>query len=251
MKNIINVESVFLLSKGEIVKYYLISYWCIFFLSLLFYKSLFLSLICGFVCLRGLSYYKTHIFERKKTIVLKEFNEVLYSMSTSFEMGRSLVFALEQAERTLLTIYKDKSLLANEIMKTRLEIVNGNQREEIALSSLSQRVPLEDIRDFVDVYIFCKKTGGNVGKVISSSSQIITEKITIEREIIALMSQKKFEGQIIIGMPIVTILFLNIFSPDYLELLYTTIQGRLIMTASLLGIIVSFIYMNKLTHVEI
>ncbi len=250
MKNI-NVESVFLLSKGEKIKYYLISYWSIFFLSLLFYKSLFLSLICGLLCLRGLSLYKEHITERKKTIVLKEFNEVLYSMSTSFEMGKSLVFALEQAERILITIYKDKSLLAKEIMKTRLEITNGNQREEVALTSFSQRVPMEDVRDFIDVYIFCKKTGGNLGKVIRSSSQIITEKITMEREIVALMSQKKFEGQIIIGMPIVTVLFLNIVSPDYLGLLYTTIQGRIIMTVSIVGIIVAFLYMNKLTQVEI
>ena len=40
---------------------------------------------------------------------------------------------------------------------------------------------------------------------------------------------------VIFLMPVAVILFLNIFSPDYISPLYETIAGRLIMTAVVAG----------------
>ncbi len=251
MKSKTNRELIIFPTKTEKHKYVVISYVSIFLLSLLFYKSFLISAVFGFICLGGLKRYERHTVEKKKALILREFNDFLYSIASSFEMGSNLVTALEDSEKVLESIYREKGILVEEVRKMRLEIINGNQREEVALINFSERVPIEDVRNFVEVYIFCKKIGGNINKVISKSSQIITEKVVIEREIRATMSQKKFEGQIITFMPILTVLLLNIFSPTYLEILYTTLAGRVIMTISMGSIVGAFLLMEKLTRIDI
>jgi tight adherence protein B len=77
------------------------------------------------------------------------------------------------------------------------------------------------------------------------------DKMEIEKEIRALTAQKKFEGRIISIMPLTVVLFLNIFSPDYLAVMYETFSGRLVMTVSLAGIVAAYRMMMKLTEVAV
>ena len=79
----------------------------------------------------------------------------------------------------------------------------------------------------------------------------MTDKITIEREIKTLTAQKRFEGKIISLMPIIIILFLNIVSPAYVAGLYTTLTGRIVMTAALVGIVYAYQMIAKLTRIEV
>ena len=66
-----------------------------------------------------------------------------------------------------------------------------------------------------------------------------------------LTSQKRFEGNIITAMPLIVIMFLNVFSPDYLEPLYKTLSGRLIMTAALAGLVAAHFMTRRITKIEV
>ena len=52
-------------------------------------------------------------------------------------------------------------------------------------------------------------------------------------------------------MPLVVIMFLNVFSPDYLEPLYVTVSGRLIMTCALAGLAAAHWMTAKMTDIEV
>jgi tight adherence protein B len=80
---------------------------------------------------------------------------------------------------------------------------------------------------------------------------MLIDKIGIEKEIKTLTSQKRFEGKLISAMPVVVILFLNIASPAYIEILYTSFNGRVIMTAALAGILYAYRMTLKLTKIEV
>ncbi len=66
-----------------------------------------------------------------------------------------------------------------------------------------------------------------------------------------LTAQKQLEGRIISAMPLLVIMGLNVFAPDYLTVLYTTLAGRLIMTAALGGILAAFLISQKLLDISI
>ena len=117
------------------------------------------------------------------------------------------------------------------------------------LIDFAVRSQIEDIKDFVDVYLTTRATGGDIQKVIASASLVIIDKMQIQREVETMMAQKQLEARIVALIPIFIILFLNIFSPDYLMPMYTTVAGRIIMTLALIGFIISFKWIIKLTEV--
>jgi tight adherence protein B len=88
-------------------------------------------------------------------------------------------------------------------------------------------------------------------KVLTKASEIIMEKIAIEREIKAVTVQKQFEAKILTSIPFIIILFLQTISPDYLAVMYESLKGRMVMTAALLGIGFSYFWSMKLTRIEV
>jgi len=77
------------------------------------------------------------------------------------------------------------------------------------------------------------------------------DKMNINREIRVLTVQKRLEANILAAIPLTVIAFLNVVSPGYLKVLYTTIEGRLLMTVALLGIGGAYAWGMKLTRIEL
>ena len=126
----------------------------------------------------------------------------------------------------------------------------NRENEERILSEFADRSNVEDIRDFVEVYLTCRTTGGDLHQVIANASHILMEKMAIERDIKVMISQKKFEGKIISIMPILVIVSLNAASPGYLDSLYDSVAGRLVMTLALAGMFTAYLLTERITNIE-
>jgi tight adherence protein B len=113
------------------------------------------------------------------------------------------------------------------------------------------RTGLEDVLLLADVYSVCRETGGNMAGAVNKAAALLTEKINIEMEIQTMLSQKKLEGTIIAVMPAAMILFLLLMSPDYLEPVYTTMVGRLMMVLALGLNVFAYVWMEKMTDVTL
>ena len=120
--------------------------------------------------------------------------------------------------------------------------------ESDILYDFANRSALEDIRGFIDVYVQCKTTGGNLQKVIMSTIEVIMDKMNIQREIKVIVAQKQMEGKIVAIMPIIVLAFLNLVSPSYLSPMYDTLAGKIIMTISLIGFIAAVIWIFKIVN---
>lgn len=86
---------------------------------------------------------------------------------------------------------------------------------------------------------------------LNKAASVIIDKMTIENEIRAMANRKKNESMILFIMPFLVILFLNIFSPDYISPLYESLVGRLIMTIVVAANVFIYSVMQKITSVEI
>ena len=218
------------LSVREKVQFFLCGYAAGFFLMMVFYKDLLIAAAGGLACIFFLPLYRGALCRRRRELLETQFRDFLYAVASSVAAGRQLRRALEDAELTLRSIYPQDAPLCTE-----LAAINH----------------AEDIRDFVDVYVLCRRLGGDIEEVIQNTTRIMTDKMAIRREIRTLTAQKQLEGRIISVMPVLVILGLNVFSPDYLSVLYTTIAGRLLMTAALGGITAAFFMTQKLLDIRI
>lgn len=239
------------LSVKEKYHFLVVGYIFVFTVLYLFYHSLIFSLAGGFFPYFLLGNYSRWKAEKRQTLLTIQFKDLLYSLSASMSAGFQLSEALKEGEESLKLLYDEGSPLIAELKYMVRNISENKESDVRLLLDFAKRSHCEDINNFVQVYISCAETGGDIENVLKNTTEILVDKMNIEREIKTLTAQKKFEGWIISMMPVIVILFLNIFSPDYLKPLYVTIIGRMIMTAALAGLAGAFYMIKKLTSIEV
>ena len=159
--------------------------------------------------------------------------------------------ALYEAEQSMRLIYKEDSLIVLELAYMVKRLKEYRESEEEILKDFASRTHIEDISNFVDIYLTCRETGGDLIKVLTKASEIIMDKIAIEKEIHTITVQKQFEAKILTAIPFLILIFLQLVSPDYLSAMYEGLQGRLLMTIALCGIGSAYVWSMKLTKIEV
>ncbi len=235
------------LSSGQRMIYYILSYMTLVAIAYLFYKSLIISLIFGFLSIKLEPVYESYIMQRRKEELLLQFKDFLYIISSSISVSKSMETAIKESKEGLRMMYGD-GIIVKEVERMIIAIDERKYSGEEALKDMAKRADIEEIWDFVDTYSICIVTGGNIKKAILSTISILTDKMNIKRDIKALISQKQFEGKVVSAMPIVILLILNTLSPDYLEPLYTTLEGRILMTIALCSFLGSSLWIFKILN---
>ncbi len=243
--------SVYEFSNKERAVFFSLGYAAIFSVTYLFYHSILLAVVSGTLMYFVTPYIKEYMVRRRFDALNIQFKDMLYSLSASIAAGRQMEEALIEAEENLSIIYKESDLIMCELRHMRISILENKESDKPLLKDFASRTGNEDINDFVVAYITCRNMGGDLEKMISDAVDILTEKMAIERDIKVLISQKKTEGMIISLMPVVMLLGLNIMSYSYISVLYESLAGRLIMTASLVVMCCGVSLMNKITKIRI
>lgn len=226
-------------------------YICICTVTYLFYHSLLFALISGLLVFLFIVPFENWKGEKRRVLLITQFKDMLYSMSAYVAAGVQIADALEGSLDNLRSMYDEDSPMVMELNNMVLNIKENKESEIRLLKDLANRSHCEDIENFVQVYISCTVTGGDLEKVLKNTIEILMDKINIEREIRTLTAQKKLEGNIITIMPMLVILFLNLFFPEYLSPLYVTIYGRVLMTGALIGLVAAHLMMRRLTSIEV
>jgi len=239
------------LTTKEVIDCISFSYLGLFVIFYIFYQNILLSLLSGFLLPICMKYYAAERRAKRKEFMALQFRDLLYSLSASFAAGRHMSDGLREAESNLKLVYDGNTPMLREISGILSKLDESRASEEEVLKDFAQRSAVSDIQGFIDTYLICRMTGGDINSVISKASAMLIEKIGIEKEIKTLTAQKCFEGRIISAMPVIVILFLNIASPGYIEILYSSFIGRVIMTVALAGIAYSYFLIMKLTKIEV
>lgn len=243
--------SVYELSKKERLFFYWVGYVCIFVVVYLFYRSIVLSVLSGVLVYWMMPYVRERLASRRMDVLNMQFKDMLYSLSASVASGRQMEEALIGAEEDLSVMYGADEPIMKELRHMRISMTENRESDKVLLSDFAFRSKSEDINNFVQVYITCRNMGGNLEKIIGHTTEILTDKMNIDREIKAITSQKKVEGRIISIMPLLMLLMLNIFSYSYISPLYTTLAGRVIMTAALAATFYGMYLMEKISKIRI
>ncbi len=199
----------------------------------LFYRSLIASAV---LCVLTVVFRQKYLYyrrEKKRDEVNMQFRDVLYAFSDSAASGRQAAFAIQTARQNLERIYGSGNYLVRSFTDMDRRIRETNESPERILMDFSSNCGIEDIRNFLEIYCICIRSGGDRERAIEKAAQIIGEKIGLRQELQSLLSQKKLEAAILCSITPLILLFLQMTSSDYADVLYTTPAGRLIMTLCL------------------
>ncbi len=216
----------------------------------LYFHSLAVSAAAIPLSIFVLPIYKKMKVNRQKYDLRMQFRDFLYSISSSVNTGRNLEEALEDAYEPITLLYGRDCYMARELFRMNSVIRETNCSAEPLMKDLAYRSHIDEIVEFVDVCMTCRKTGGDINALIAKASNIITQNIELAREKHALLSQKRLESRLLALMPPVVVLFINMSSSDYLSMMYMTAEGRLIMAVSLAATVGSFLWSFRLISLD-
>lgn len=236
--------------KDKII-FIIICYLGVFVTTFLFYNSLLLSILSFFLYPLFKKPYIRYIEKRRIRNLQNQFRDLLYSLSASFASGRQMTEALIEAKKTMEEMYPEDAPIVRELNIMTGQLKEAKEAEEKVLIEFAARCKLADITTFVDVYVTCRSTGGNMERAILSTVKVLLEKMEIQEEIRVMTSQKKLEGKIITSLPFLILILLRFTSPSYLAVLYETFMGRLIMTGALVLICMAYTLIEKITNIEV
>jgi len=239
------------LNNREKIRFIILCIPVLFLIGYLFYHSVIISILFTCLALPCYRFYRSGLVEKRRKVLTEQFRDVLYSVSGSIATGRQMTEALYEAELNMRLIYKEDDLIVRELSVIVKRLYEFRESEEDVLRDFASRTGIDDIMQFVDIYLTCRETGGDLVNVLNKASEMILDKITIEKEIHTITVQKCYEARILTSMPLIIILFLNFISPDYLAVMYEMLPGRLLMTAALFGIAFSYLWSMKLTKIEV
>lgn len=243
--------NVYLMNYLETAKYISLASMVLFVLGLVFYSNIIIAVVMSF---GGLIYpkYKSADLRKKRQIELGlQFKDALYSISSSLSVGKSLESAFAAALNDLQILYCDDTAYIIKELKHICQKLQLNLAIEDSLLDFANRSGLEDIKNFAAVVQICKRTGGNLVQVIKNTSNIISEKIEISQDIDLLLTKQKYEQKILNMMPVVFIGLLKFGGSGYMDSLYSSVRGYLLMTLALAIISISVVISRKIFEIRV
>lgn len=231
--------------------YYVLGYGFIALVLQLFYDAWYFSATGGLAILFTGGLYSRHLEEKRRAALAMSFLDFLYSLSASFATGRPLEEAALEARQALSALYPPEAPMLRELELMIRCFSEGRESEAEVLGTFARRCGIPEILEFTEVYLVCRSAGGDLNRVVSDAARVMMEKMNVEKEIRVLTAQKRLEGRMISVMPAVVLLFMKWTSPEYLEPLYTTLAGRVVMTAALAGIAAAYQITRTITRIEV
>ncbi|HHT97772.1 MAG TPA: pilus assembly protein TadB [Clostridiales bacterium] len=219
-------------------------------IGILFYRNILGVVLCIPIIIFYLRQKKEEAIKKRKIKLNMEFKEAVISLQGALNSGYSIERAFTEILKDLSLIYKAESLIIKEVSYIN-NMIRMNQTVESALSDFAKRSKIEDIMNFADIFVISKRTGGNIIEIIQSTITNINEKIEVDRDIRTLFASKVYESKIMELMPFIMIVYLSVFSPEFLKPLYHNAQGVIIMTILLFVYFATFIWINKILEIEI
>lgn len=217
--------------------------------SYIFYKSI----IAYFIFIIPLYFYFKmicrYLVEKRKHELTMQFKEFCLSLCAQLMAGYSMENAMKEAYRELSQIYGKNSYICMEltVILSKLKI---NITIEDCFADLAVRSDIEEIKLFADIIKIAKRSGGDIIEIVRNSADSINQKLEVEREIRVIMNGKKYEQMIMNVVPLFIVVYVNITSPDMMEIMYETVIGRVLMTVCLIFYIFAFGLGMKLTDID-
>jgi tight adherence protein B len=120
-----------------------------------------------------------------------------------------------------------------------------------AVERLPMRIPTPEANFFAIVVTIQQKSGGNLGETLSNLSTVMRERKKMRDKVTAFSAETKSSAMIIGLLPVICAFLLYLTNPHFIELLWTTKQGRtMLMVAALLEAVGSLV-MKRMIDFEI
>jgi tight adherence protein B len=107
-----------------------------------------------------------------------------------------------------------------------------------------------DLKLFATAVSIQMTTGGNLADVMDSLSGVMRQRMRLNRRVRVLTASTRMNRNTLLAVPVLLFAFLNLSSPEYVNVMYTTTVGRILLLATVAGMLFGAWVMAKLSEMK-
>jgi tight adherence protein B len=188
----------------------------------------------------GVVTFRRHRAERKRAEALAvELAPALQLVVDNLRVGRDLVTAL--AEVSTSAAEPVRSIFASVVAETRL-----GARVDVALSAQAEAEGDRHLSVVASAVGLHTEHGGNLVEILSSVVETIEEEDRLRRTIASVTADGRLSGQVLLALPVFSLISVSVLSPGYALPLVETPLGRLMSVAAVVLAVAGWAWLRAL-----
>ncbi|MEP6875229.1 MAG: type II secretion system F family protein [Burkholderiales bacterium] len=140
--------------------------------------------------------------------------------------------------------------IANEFRIVSDEVNFGVSLQQ-ALTNLSERIPLTDLRYFVVAVLIQRDSGGNLTEVLGNLSRLIRERLKLLSKVRVLSAEGRLSAWILGLMPFALGAVMNLLNPAFMSPLWKDPLGIAILKYMLILMAVGLLMLKKIVRIRV
>jgi tight adherence protein B len=120
-----------------------------------------------------------------------------------------------------------------------------------ALTNLSERIPITDLRYFVVAVLIQRDSGGNLTEVLGNLSRLIRERLKLQAKVRVLSADGRLSGWIIGLLPFALAGGLNLLNPKFMSTLWTDPIGIAIVKYMLVMMAIGALILRHIVRIRV
>jgi len=181
---------------------------------------------------------------RRLARVQRQLPDALDFITRSLRSGVAFTSALAMAGEEL------PEPIAAEFRTAHDEITFGVSLQQ-ALTNMSERLPITDIRYFVVSVLIQRESGGNLTEVLGNLSRLIRERYKLLSKIRILSADGRFSAAILVLAPFALGALMNFGNPEFMAPLWTDPIGVGILKTLLILMLVGIFILSKIVKIRV
>ncbi|MBK0394013.1 type II secretion system F family protein [Ramlibacter algicola] len=181
---------------------------------------------------------------RRLATIERQLPDTLDLMTRALRAGHAFTAALKMAgEETAEPIAGE--------FRTVHDQMNFGVSMHQALTNLSERVQITDLRYFVVAVLIQRESGGNLTEILTGLSSLIRQRAKLLAKVKVLSSEGRLSAWILGLMPFALAFVLNLANPKFMSVLWTDPLGITIVKYMLVLMALGAVLMRKIVRIRV
>jgi tight adherence protein B len=120
-----------------------------------------------------------------------------------------------------------------------------------ALTSLTVRVPLLDVRFFSTAVLIQRETGGNLAEILENLAHVVRERFKILRQVRVYTAHGRLTGYVLLALPAFLSIALAFINPDHMQLLFRERIGHMLLGSAAIMQTIGYFWIKHVVKIEV
>jgi tight adherence protein B len=120
-----------------------------------------------------------------------------------------------------------------------------------ALTNLTERIPLLDVRFFSTAVLIQRETGGNLSEILENLAHVVRERFKILRQVRVYTAHGRLTGYVLLALPAFLAVALFFINPEHMQLLFHERMGRIMLMGAAVMQFVGYVWIKQVIKIEV